>query len=129
MMKRIPGFRRSIIRPELRSLTGQTGEDVSDLFPISGCFNHTLLAEIGPQGMAGADEFQFEVCSPEWLERELDSYLILPGGPRLITKRFEPKTIEEYVQKRLLHAVGADWASVAAKLGQWSRWEFDNYQD
>ena len=115
--------------PELRSLTGQIDEELSDLTPVSGSFCHTLRAEVGVRGKKGTDAFEFDVCSPEWLEKELESYPIIPGGPRLITKRFEPAAIEDYVRKRLLHAAGLDWVTIAAKLGQWSRWEFDSYED
>ncbi|GGB61612.1 hypothetical protein GCM10010833_15770 [Blastomonas aquatica] len=80
------------------------------------------------RGEKGADAFEFDVCSPEWLENELDSFPILSGGPRLITKRFDPVVVEEYVRKRLLHATGPDWQTVATKLGQWSPWEFDSYE-
>lgn len=115
------------VQPELRSLTGQIDEDLSDVHPVSGSFCHTLRAEIGVRGQSGADAFEFEVCSPEWLDNELESYSILHAGKRLITKRFDPEMVEEYVRKRLLHATGPDWETVATKLGEWSRWEFDNY--
>ena len=115
------------VQPELRSLTGQIDEDLSDVHPVSGSFCHTLRAEIGVRGQSGAEAFEFEVCSPEWLDTELDNYAIFHAGKRLITKRFNPEEVEEYVRKRLLHATGPDWQTVAAKLGEWSRWEFDNY--
>lgn len=87
-----------LLQPELRSLTGQIDEDLSELTPVSGSFCHTLRAEIGAKGEKGADAFEFDVCSPEWLERELERYPILPGGPRLIAKRFDPVAIESYVR-------------------------------
>ena len=121
-------MKQANLQPELRSLTGQMDEDLSELTPVSGSFCHTLRAEIGAKGEKGADAFEFDVCSPEWLESELDRYSILPGGPRLISKRFDPVAVAEYVSKRLLHAHGPDWETVAAKLGQWSRWEFENYE-
>ncbi|MCK0128233.1 Imm8 family immunity protein [Erythrobacter sp. F6033] len=117
----------SKIQPELRSLTGQIDEDLNDLAPVSGSFSHTLRAEIGVRGKEGADVFEFDVCSPEWLDSELNFYSVLPGGPRLITRRFDPEVIENYVRKRLMHATGPDWATVATRIGQWSRWEFEDY--
>lgn len=121
-------MKRALLKPELRSLSGQIDEDLSDLTPVSGSFCHTLRAEIGAKGEKGAEAFEFDVYSPEWLENELESFPILPGGPRLIAKRFDPVVIEEYVRKRLLHATGPDWQTIATKLAQWSRWEFDNYE-
>jgi len=121
-------MRLTKLHPELRALTGQVGDNLSDLAPVSGSFCHTIRAEIGARGEQGADAFEFEVCSPEWLEAELNSYPILHGGRRLITKRFNPVEVEEYVRKRLLHASGPDWETVVARLGQWLRWEFENYE-
>lgn len=117
----------NLLRPELRSLFGQSGENLSELTPIRGCFCHTLRAEIGVAGQRGADAFEFDVCSPEWLETELESYPIIPGGPRLFMLRFDPDAVEAYVRKRLLHANGEDWATVANKVGRWARWEFEDY--
>lgn len=114
--------------PELHALSGQFGEDLSALTPVSGSFCHTLRAEIGIRGERGSDAFDFDVCSPQWLEGELESHPILPGGPRLIAKKFDPAAVEEHVRKRLRHASGPDWATVAAKIGQWSRWEFENHE-
>ncbi|GGD59617.1 hypothetical protein GRI62_00650 [Erythrobacter arachoides] len=116
------------LQPVLRSLTGQFDENLCDLAPVSGSFCHTLRAEIGVQGGSGTDAFAFDVCSPEWLEAKLDNYPVLHGGRTLITKRFDPVAVEECVRKRLLHATGSDWAAVAAKLGEWSRWEFEPHE-
>ena len=121
-------MRQPDVQPELRSLTGQWDEDLDELKPVSGSFSHTLRAEIGARGEKGSDAFEFDVCSPEWLENELSSHPIIPGGARLITNRFDPGAVEDYVRKRLLHANGPDWATVAAKLGQWSRWELDSFE-
>ncbi|WAC25279.1 Imm8 family immunity protein [Blastomonas sp. SL216] len=121
-------MKRPNLQPELRSLRGQVDEDLSDLTPVSGSFCHTLRAEIGVTGEKGADAFEFDVCSPAWLENELDSLPILSGGSRLIAKRFAPAVVEAYVRKRLLHATGPDWQTIATKLGQWSRWEFDSHE-
>lgn len=117
------------LQPQLRSLMGQIDEELSSLTPVSGSFCHTLRAEIGVQGEKGAEAFEFEVCSPEWLNAELDRYPLIHGGRMLITKRFSPTAVEEYVRKQLLHATGPTWETVAAKLGRWSRWEFENYDD
>ena len=118
---------RTKVQPELRSLTGPIDEDLSDIHPVSGSFCHTLRAEIGVRGQSGADVFEFEVCSPEWLDNELDGYSIRHAGKRLIARRFDPEVVEEYVRKRLLHATGPDWGTVVTKLSEWSRWEFDDY--
>lgn len=106
---------------------GQMNEELSRLTPVTGSFCHTVRAEIGLKGEKGADAFEFEVCSPEWLDAELDSYAIIHGGRMLITKRFDPTAVEEYVRKQLLHATGSKWEAIATKLSRWSRWEFENY--
>lgn len=109
---------------ELRSLTTQDGEFLTDIRPVGDLFCITIRAEIGSRGSVGADLFDFDVCSPSWLDSELDRYSVLPGGQRLFMRKFDPDVVELYVRKRLRHATGAKWHEIASKIGEWARWEF-----
>lgn len=113
------------LQPELRSLTGRLGEDLDQLRPVCGSFCHALRAEVGVKGEEGADGFEFYVCSPEWLQMELENNSLLPGRSRLIANRFEPQAVKQYVITQLHHAKGADWNAVTRRLGLWSNWEFE----
>lgn len=118
---------KKLLQAELRALETQSGDQLTEVTPVSGSFCHTLRAEIGISGEVGADAFELDVCSPEWLESELETYPALSGGSRVFMRRFDPEEVETYVRKRLRHAVGDDWQAIAQQIGQWARWEFADY--
>lgn len=89
----------------------------------------SFRAFIGPAGSPGEESFDFDVCSPAWLEAELERNPIISGRFLLVTRHFDPKRIEEYVQKRIAQASGDDWPTLAAKLARWSQWEFEDYRE
>lgn len=84
---------------------------------------------VGAEGEEGEDIFQFDVCSPDWLARELEACPAIWGSRLLVLARFDPEAVETQVRKRLRHAVGVDWNSIAQKIGQWATWEFEDYAD
>lgn len=115
------------MKAELRSIEAPKGEPLDTIRPDSGSFCIPVYALIGPEGEKGEEIFQFEVCSPNWLALELESNPAIWGGRRLIMTQYNPESIETQVRKRLRHAVGDDWSSVAQKIGQWATWEFEDY--
>lgn len=115
------------MKAELRSIETPEGEPLDSIRPDSGSFCIPILVLIGPEGEKGEEIFQFQVCSPEWLAHELESYPAVWGTRLLIMAQYNPEAIEAHVRKRLRHAVGKDWISVAQKIGQWANWEFEDY--
>lgn len=55
------------MRAELRALAS-VDVDLRSYIPEEEAFCITITAEIGAVGEAGADNFDFEVCYPQWLE-------------------------------------------------------------
>jgi hypothetical protein len=113
---------------ELRALLTVEHEPINNVRPASDVFCVSLRALVGPAGLPGEESFDFDVCSPEWLDAELDSRPIIGGRFLLITRDFDPRRIEDYVRKRLAQASGNDWSTVAGKLARWSQWEFEDYR-
>lgn len=113
---------------ELRELLTLEHEPLDSVQSGSGAFRVSLRALIGPLGSPGEESFDFDVCSPAWLEAELDRHPIIGGRFLLITRDFDPKRIEEYVRKRISQASGSDWPTVAGKIARWSQWEFEDYR-
>lgn len=114
------------MRAELRSLNS-VHVDLKAYVPDDAAFCIQVTAEVGPLGGEGAELFQFEVCSPEWLEIRLQSDSIVSGRHRFFMAGFNYDILEAYVLKRVRQAEGPDWPSVAAKLSRWGYWEFEDY--
>ena len=95
------------MRAELKSLSS-VDVDLRTYAPPEDAFCVEVTAEVGALGEKGADMFQFEVCSPEWLQRELQSETIVSGRHRLFMSRFSYDALEAYVLKRVRQAEGPD---------------------
>ena len=115
------------MRAELKSLSS-VDVDLATYAPQDEAFCIEVTAEIGPLGESGAEMFQFQVCSPGWLSLKLESDAIVSGRHRFFMSRYNYEALEAYVLKRVRQAEGADWCSVAEKLGRWGYWEFEDYQ-
>lgn len=115
------------MRAELKSLSS-VDVDLRTYAPSDDDFCVGVTAEIGALGEEGADLFEFQVCSPEWLQTELHSTAVVSGRHRLFMGRFSYDALEAYVLKRVRQAEGPDWPSVAEKLSRWGYWEFEDYQ-
>ncbi|WP_404333698.1 Imm8 family immunity protein [Sphingomonas sp. MMS12-HWE2-04] len=113
---------------ELRSLWTVEGEPLVSVSVESDAFCVWLRAYIGEHGEKGEESFDFAVCSPSWLERELEKQGPLSGRFLLIVQAFEPAQIEQYVRRRVEEAKGGDWSAIAEKLSRWSAWEFEDYR-
>ncbi|WP_298289134.1 Imm8 family immunity protein [Novosphingobium sp.] len=113
---------------ELRELLTLEHEPLESVRPESAAFRVSLRALIGPSDSPGEESFDFDVCSPAWLEAELDGQAFISGRFLLIARDFDPKCIEEYVRKRISQESGSDWPTVADKIARWSRWEFEDYR-
>jgi hypothetical protein len=117
------------MRAELRDLLTVDHDTLDALQPATDVFCISLRALIGPAGSEGEESFDFDVCSPAWLDAEAEKRPVISGRFLLITRRFNPELIEEYLRKRVAEATGHDWPSIAAKLARWSRWEFEDYRE
>ena len=113
---------------ELRSLLTVEHEPVESVNVESDAFCVSLRALVGPVGLEGAESFDFDVCSPAWLEAELESHAIIGGRFPLVARDFDPRRIEDYVRERIAQASGDDWSAVAGKIARWSQWEFEDYR-
>lgn len=115
------------MRAELKSLSS-VDVDLATYAPHDEAFCIAVTAEIGAIGEIGADMFQFQVCSPGWLSKELETDLIVSGRHRFFMSQYNYEALEAYVLKRVRQAEGADWCTVAEKLARWGYWEFEDYQ-
>ncbi|MFG6282689.1 Imm8 family immunity protein [Sphingomonas sp. S6] len=113
---------------ELRALLTVEHEPHESIRPGGGAFCVSLRALVGPAGAPGEESFDFKVCSPAWLEYELDSHAIVEGRFLLIARSFDPQRIEDYVRKRIAQASGDDWHTIAGEIARWAQWEFEDYR-
>nr|WP_082049244.1 Imm8 family immunity protein [Sphingomonas melonis] len=113
---------------ELRALLTLEHEPLESIRPRGDAFCVSIRALVGPAGAPGEESFDFNVCSPAWLDQELNSHAIVEGRLLLIARSFDPQRIEDYVRKRIAQASGDDWLTIAGKIARWAHWEFEDYR-
>jgi Immunity protein 8 len=117
------------MQAELNGLYTITHDDLREVRPENAAFCIDVRALVGAVGTGGEESFDFEVCSPAWLEQELENDHVVSGRYRLVMKDFNYPLLERYVRNRIAQASGKDWDEVAAKLAGWSKWEFADYSE
>jgi hypothetical protein len=75
----------------------------------------------------GEDTFEFVVCTPAWLaERVSDGHHVF-GFPDLIVSEYHYEHIFGAISTLCSRIVGTTWQEVAAQLGRYGQWEFEDY--
>lgn len=82
---------------------------------------------IGPNDGPGEESFDVLVCTPLWLRG-----VVVKGGPRvgrhhLIVDPFDLREACDFLRRRVESVEGADWSSIAERLGRLGYWEFEDY--
>lgn len=116
---------------QVRSLSIE-GEPIDQFCPPDPRqFGVQLAAMIGPNGGPGGEIFYLTVCTPAWLaENSL-------GEPNkgfafvrhhLVVDRWSARQVEGAIDDLCRRASGPAWSDVAAVLGRYLAWEFEDPQ-
>ena len=88
-----------------------------------------VQAEIGPETGQGTDTFTFYVCTPERLQRLLQVAPCQTGRHLLIVEQFDWAVIDLVIRDLLGSLSAQSWEQLAAKIGRYGLWEFEDYVD
>lgn len=117
-------------RAALRSLHSPDAPDLGTYAPADPSrFAILVQALIGPEGEPGEESFDFVVCTPSWLAAQLEHRPYVPGRHHLFVSRYDVGLIERAVRELCAAASAPDWESVAAYLGRYGKWEFEDYTE
>ena len=90
-------------------------------------FSIFITASIGNE-TEGADLFEIQVCTPEYLKEQISLKGALWGRHMLIVNRYDPLAIETKIKAYLDDCNGKDWPEVAVRVSRIGHWEFEDYQ-
>ena len=90
-------------------------------------FAFLLQAMVGPEGQAGEESFDIEVCTPRWLEETYGRSEIIIGRHHLIVREYNYQRIVAAINEFLQGCSGNNWNEVALKVSRLGRWEFEDY--
>lgn len=118
------------MRAELKSLYSLELEDplVNYRPDDASNFGTWIRAYVGPQGGRGAETFDIQVCTSDWLKLQCATQGPLWGRHMLIVETYDYNVIKAHIERYITNSEGLDWESVAAKLGRIGAWEFEDYR-
>lgn len=93
------------------------------------CFCLSVQAMIGAHGEEGEESFNFLVCTPRWLEREVAREGYVLGRFYIFLARYDYALMRRIIEELCEQAMGEDWDTVAARLARHSLWEFEDYRE
>jgi hypothetical protein len=114
-------------RAELKYLHSPDLPDLEDAKPQDPAdFVILVQAIIGLEGGDGADTFDFIVCTPKWLERQVTPENPMSGRSHIFVEHYDYEQIRSEIARYCSLAVGPSWPSVAAILSRYGRWEYED---
>ncbi len=108
------------IYAELNALEDYTPEDHERFCVL-------LQVMVGPRNDKGEESFDIKVCSPKWLEQEVEREGFVLGMHKLIVAEYNPVQIRKVLIKFFERYSGDSWREIALKLGRMGSWEFEDY--
>src|SRR4051812_38606547 len=82
----------------------------------------------GPDDGPGAESFDFTVCTPGWLQDQVDrDGRPITGTHHVIVNTYDWATLESFFQRLVTRCTGTTWQDVASKLSRYSHYEFADY--
>jgi hypothetical protein len=117
-------------KAQLRHLHSPDVTDLRSFAPEDPTYVGLLIqAMIGPDGEAGAESFDFFVCTPKWLADQVGENEVRSGRHHLLIGRYDFAVVEKAIQRVCKDAVGANWEVVASHLARFGKWEFEDYAE
>ncbi len=83
---------------------------------------------VGPRGGEGEESFDINVCTPRWLEEQVEREGFVFGTHRLFVKTYDSVQIKNLITKFIERYSGDSWREVAEKISRMARWEFEDYK-
>jgi len=114
---------------ELKRLHSPDVYDLQTYAPeMSDNFGFLLQAMIGPKGTEGEESFDMQVCTPKWLSDHHDPGDIVFGRHYVIVFEYDYARLVNMISSLCNECSGQSWQEIAARLGRFGKWEFEDYQ-
>jgi hypothetical protein len=114
---------------KLHSLTFLDIEAIKYYDPANPVFNFHVQAFVGPMNAPGEDSFEFQCCSPAWLQNTLENDVsFILGRHMIIMKEFSEEELFSIIAFLCVNTTGDSWNEIGEKLGRHGFWEFEDYK-
>src|SRR5689334_5239070 len=98
------------MRAEVKNLFSLEVDDLEGFVPPDpAVFRISIRLIAGPEGQEGEESFDFEVCSPRWLDQELKGGNVLLARHKILMKAFDFLKVREFVERYVRGCEGSTW--------------------
>lgn len=118
-----------MISAQVRRISTWEGDDLELHRPQdSENFSILVRAMVGPRGGEGEESFDMNVCTPQWLEEQVEREGFVLGTHRLFVRTYDTAQIKKLITKFIERYSGDSWRDVAEKISRIGHWEFEDYK-
>jgi len=104
-------------------------DDLNSYWPADpDVFGSWIRAMIGPDDEEGAEYFDMLICTPRWLQGEVEKNDVFLGKGMIIINEYDYDKIIAFIKKQITDCHADDWLGIAQKLSRISFWEYEDYQ-
>jgi hypothetical protein len=119
----------SLVKPVLKRLHSPDAFDLRNFSPPDPrCFGLLLQAMFGPEHQDGEESFDIVVCTPKWIEMEVERKQVVDGRHHMIVREFDLQQVQSFLVRYANECVGKTWEEAATKLSRLGKWEFEDYK-
>lgn len=95
---------------------------------LSHNFYLSIDLTIGYDDEVGGHNYQLYVCTPTWLDHNIQNTGSYPGRHTLIVNHYDHKEIQKYIDDILVKSVRPNREETFVVLSRHFFWEFEDYQ-
>ncbi|HEX8990235.1 MAG TPA: immunity 8 family protein [Anaerolineales bacterium] len=116
-----------MVNAELKRLHSPDVADLQNFSPEEADnFRILVQALIGPLGSKGQESFDFVICTPKWIENEVERQGHLFGKAHLVVKEYDYNEIFGAIEKLCNGLSGDSWETIESKLRLYGDWEYED---
>lgn len=90
-------------------------------------FGSWIRAIIGPDDQEGGEFFDMLICTPKWLQGEVERNGIFLGKGTIIIDEYNFDKIIVFIKQQISNSCADDWLGITQKLSRISFWEYEDY--
>jgi Immunity protein 8 len=112
----------------LKSIFTFRGAFLTEFVPdIPQNFYLSIDMTIGPDNQAGGHDYSLGVCTPRWLNHNVQKEGSIWGRHLLVVNHYDAQEIRAAIEKMIDQCERSDWAQTSVVLSRFFSWEFEDY--
>jgi hypothetical protein len=117
-----------MIKAIIKSVDMGSSDDFASFWPADEAnFGVWLNIHVGPEDEAGSHQFQFLVCTPDWIREQCSQLGVLWGRHMLIVSSYDHSRIIGEIACYIANCTGDNFWKIAQKIARVGAWEYEDY--